>query len=191
MKPGPKPRPTALKKLKGNPSKRPLNTSEPKFDPVTHLNPPEWLNEVAKAEWRRVAPQLFAQDLFSEVDHASLSAYCVAFSRWQQAEMMVQQQIDGAARPVAGANALDLPLAMEFRTPQGYAQQIPQIGTANTYLDKMRALAAEFGFTPASRSRLTWNGDNGGKPKGDPYEEYLKKREPVASAAHPEGEARA
>ena len=103
MKPGRKPTPTALKKLRGNPSKRTLNTSEPKFAPVTHLNPPEWLNEIAKSEWRRVAPQLFAQDLFSEVDHASLSAYCLAFSRWQQAEMMVQQQIDNAARPVAGA----------------------------------------------------------------------------------------
>ncbi len=181
MKPGRKPTPTALKKLRGNPGKRVLVTSEPKFDPVTHLNPPEWLNEVAKSEWRRVAPQLFAQDLFSEVDHASLSAYCVAYSRWRQAEQLVQQQIDKSSKPVAGANALELPLAMEFRTLQGYAQQIPQIGIANSYLDKMRSLAAEFGFTPASRSRLAWTG--GEIPKGDPYEEYLKRGAKDGAAA--------
>lgn len=186
MKPGRKPTPTALKKLRGNPGKRALNTSEPKFAPVSHLNPPDWLDAVAKAEWRRVAPQLFAQDLFSEVDHALLAAYCVACSRWQQAEQLVQQQIDKAANPVAGANALELPLAMEFRTIQGYAQQIPQIGIANSYLDKMRSLAAEFGFTPASRSRLAWSGGDS-QPKGDPYEEYLKKGRGASAA----GEAQA
>lgn len=153
---GRKPKPTPLKALEGNAGKRPLNTDEPKFAPVSHLNPPDWLNAVAKSEWRRVAPQLYAQKMFSECDHANLAAYCLVFSRWLQAEQLVQQQIDSANQKpsAAAAGALELPLAMEFKTPQGYAQQIPQIGIANTYLDKMRALAAEFGFTPAARARM-------------------------------------
>jgi P27 family predicted phage terminase small subunit len=150
---GRKPKPEALKKLEGNLSKRPDTGKEPQFAAVTDLNPPAWLNETAKGLWRQVAPQLSAQGLFSEVDHGPLAALCVAYSRWRKAEELVERQIQESEKPAA-PNALELPLAMEFKTPQGYAQQIPQIGIANTYLDKFLKLAAEFGFTPAARARM-------------------------------------
>ena len=153
MSRGRKPKPEALRKLEGNLSKRANTGQEPRFDPVTDANPPEWLDTIAQALWRQVAPQLTAQGLFSEVDHASLGALCLAYSRWRKAEQLVQRQIDAAEKP-AQPNALELPLAMEFKTPQGYSQQIPQIGIANTYLDKFLKLAAEFGFTPAARARM-------------------------------------
>lgn len=47
---GRKPKPTALKKLEGNPGKRKLNTKEP-IPAKGMLNCPEWLLPEAKKEW--------------------------------------------------------------------------------------------------------------------------------------------
>lgn len=155
MSRGRKPKPTKLKQLEGNNGKRKLNDDEPQFDLVEDFAAPSRLDEVAKGEWHRVAPQLIAQKMFSVVDRPLLEAYCVAYSRWCTAEDIVQAQIlrAGAPRPATGP-VLELPLAMEFHTSSGYAQQIPQVGTANTYLAIMVKLASEFGFTPAARARL-------------------------------------
>ena len=57
---GRKPKPTALKKLEGNPGKRPLNELEP-MPQVTMLRCPNWLEPEAKKEWRRLAPVLIGQ----------------------------------------------------------------------------------------------------------------------------------
>ena len=51
---GRKPKPTAIKKLEGNPGKRKLNTKEP--IPAKGMpNCPEWLMPEAKKEWERRA----------------------------------------------------------------------------------------------------------------------------------------
>ena len=51
---GRKPKPTAIKKLEGNPGKRKLNTKEP--IPAKGMpNCPEWLMPEAKKEWERLA----------------------------------------------------------------------------------------------------------------------------------------
>jgi phage terminase small subunit len=53
MKPGPKPKPTELKIIEGNPGKRPLNKNEPR---PPRLSPqcPNWLLPEAKKEWKRL-----------------------------------------------------------------------------------------------------------------------------------------
>ena len=50
---GRKPKPTALKKLEGNPGKRKLNTKEP-IPAKGMLNCPEWLLPEAKKEWENL-----------------------------------------------------------------------------------------------------------------------------------------
>ena len=51
---GRKPKPTAVKKLEGNPGKRKLNTKEPV--PAKGMpDCPEWLLPEAKKEWERLA----------------------------------------------------------------------------------------------------------------------------------------
>ena len=51
---GRKPKPTAIKKLEGNPGKRKLNTKEP--IPAKGMpDCPEWLLPEAKKEWERLA----------------------------------------------------------------------------------------------------------------------------------------
>jgi len=54
-----RPKPTALKQLAGNPGKRPLNFSEPRFDPGP-ITVPRQLGKLARVEWRRLAPLLQA-----------------------------------------------------------------------------------------------------------------------------------
>lgn len=89
----------------------------------------------------------------------------MAYSRWRELEETLEKE------------------GMTFTTPKGYMQQRPEVSIAQSYLAKMHSLAAEFGFTPASRTRVA--GASDGKPKGDPYEEYLNERRagPPAPAA--------
>ena len=56
-KPGPKPQPTNLKIIRGNPGKRDLNSNEPQPDMVMP-DPPDTLSDEARAQWDVVAPQL-------------------------------------------------------------------------------------------------------------------------------------
>lgn len=40
------------------------------------------------------------------------------------------------------------------KTPSGYWQQVPQVSIAQQYLKQMSKFCEQFGFTPASRSRI-------------------------------------
>ena len=69
---GRKPKPTALKKLEGNPGKRKLNTKEP--IPAKGMpNCPEWLLPEAKKEWERLADLMNQIGVLTEVDMAAFA----------------------------------------------------------------------------------------------------------------------
>jgi P27 family predicted phage terminase small subunit len=118
---GRKPTPTALKKLEGNPGKRPLNNSEPKPDKKAP-SCPKWLEPEAKKEWRRLAKQMEALGILTEVDMAAFAGYCQAYARWKEAEEFITQH------------------GTIVRTPSGYWQQVPQVSIAQTYLKVMNRL---------------------------------------------------
>lgn len=134
--PGPAPKPTALKRLEGNPGKRPLNDREPKPD-AGEPTRPEWVLPEAKREWRRVVPQLVALGLLTRIDRAALASYCQWWARWVQAERCLDK------------------LGLTFETPNGYVQQRPEVAIAQKASDRCRQFAQEFGLTPASRSRIS------------------------------------
>ena len=60
---GRRPKPSAIKRLEGNPGKRPINMREPKPDKKAPPCP-KWLDPEAKKEWRRLSKKLeeWAQD---------------------------------------------------------------------------------------------------------------------------------
>lgn len=132
---GRKPKPTELKRLAGNPGKRPLNRAEAQF---TRALPqvPRHLDEVARREWKRVVYELHDAGLLTRVDRAALAAYCQAYSRWVRASRELENQ----------------PLILE--TASGYRYQHPLLGVQNNALEAMRKFMAEFGMTPSSRSRV-------------------------------------
>ena len=50
---------------------------------------PEFLDAQAKAEWERTSQVLAGMGLLTLADRSALAAYCVAYSRWVQAEQQV------------------------------------------------------------------------------------------------------
>lgn len=144
MKPGPPPKPTQLRVIEGNRAKRPLNRNEPVFD-LDLPAPPVFLSAPAKEEWERVAPMLYRQRLLTTVDRAALAAYCQAYGRWVQAENALARM----------AKADMLTGALMIKTHNGSPVQNPLVGIANAAMRDMMRFAQEFGFTPASRTRLS------------------------------------
>lgn len=133
---GRKPKPTALKRLAGNPGKRPLGGGEPQPPVPTNAYAPRHLNAEAKREWRRMVKLLMGLGLYSEVDRAALAMYCQAWGRWVEAERMVEK------------------LGEVLVSEKGGLYQNPWLAVANRAWDQMRKILPEFGLTPSSRSRL-------------------------------------
>lgn len=77
---GPKPAPTALKQLAGNPGKRAL-PQEPK--PAGGAPPcPDWMPAEGRAQWARVVPELDRLKLLTKVDGAVLEAFCALYAEF-------------------------------------------------------------------------------------------------------------
>ena len=132
---GRKPKPTALKVLEGNPGHRPLNKKEPM--PKGKLpRCPDWLEDDAKKEWKRLGKVLAEMGMLTEIDRAAFAGYCQAYARWKGAEEFITQHGD------------------MVRTPNGYLQQVPQVSIAQTNLKIMLKFCEQFGLTPSARSRM-------------------------------------
>ena len=133
---GRKPKPTTLKIIEGNPGKRPLNDREP-IPPETIPDCPDWLDQTAQQEWERMSNILQEMGLLTTADRSALAAYCVAYSRWVQAEQQVQK------------------FGTIVKSPEkGFPMKSPYLTVADQALEAMRKLMVEFGLTPSSRSRI-------------------------------------
>lgn len=96
---------------------------------------PSWLSKDAKAEWRRIMPQLVERRVLTVADMAMVEAFCVSIGRVREIERQIQ-----AAGTV---------------TPPHFRMQDKAAQTA-------RQIAAELGLTPVSRSRPTIRDDGDG-----------------------------
>lgn len=90
---GRRPIPTALKLVKGNPGRRPLNKSEPK---PRNGNPkkPGDLVELASLEWDRITrlTSLKHARVLTVADGPILEATCMAYAMWRQAEKALREE---------------------------------------------------------------------------------------------------
>lgn len=131
-------KPTHLKVLEGNPGKRRINRSQPH----AKVGPPEapsWLGKVARTEWDRVI-QAMPPGHITLVDRAVLAVYC---DEWQTFEI--------ASRDVARRGVLTPSIG---KGPRGLVKN-PALVVKHQAAQHIRLLAAELGFTPASRSGMT------------------------------------
>jgi len=149
--------PTHLKLLKGNPGKRPIRPEPEPAVPATPPDPPEFLDEHAKNEWWRVAPELHALGLLTVLDLQPLAAYCQAYVHWVTAERAL-------ARMAAG-DAHFCGLMITGSTGSHMAN--PLVRVARNAAHDMLRFAAEFGLTPVARSRLSVAGRLSGPGKFD------------------------
>ena len=133
---GRKPKPTSVKILSGNPGKRALNHHEPK--PIAAIPEcPTELNPAARTEWDRLVKDLAPLKMLTSLDRAALATYCQAYALWSEAITAVHK------------------FGVMVKSPSGYPMQSPYIAMANKQAEIMMRIASEFGFTPASRSRIS------------------------------------
>lgn len=133
----PRPEPTRLKLLKGNPGKRPINKNEPQPRISDSLpKPPRELGKVAKKEWKRISKELYAIGLLTTIDTSALAAYCNAYEIWVDASSKFRKS------------------GILIKTPNGYPVQNPLFSIMNRASEEMHRWGKEFGLTPASRVNL-------------------------------------
>ncbi|HLZ08607.1 MAG TPA: phage terminase small subunit P27 family [Chloroflexota bacterium] len=163
---GRRPLPTAVKKLRGKPGHRALNTLEPVADVGEPPIPPD-LPKLAVEEWKDIVPKLLRLKVLSDSDGKALAAYCFAYARWREAEEEVGRHGILIEEPVMGGPA-------DNREVVGYKyKRNPAIQVVAEFLKIMKSYLVEFGLTPAARSRLRIE-----KPKeADPLELYLLKKQ--------------
>ena len=133
---GRRPKPTRLKVLTGNPGKRPLNPNERRPEPVMLECPPE-LGPAAQREWTRLVSELSSLNMITSLDRAALATYCGAYALWAESTEAIQK------------------FGAMVKSPTGYPMQSPYISIANRQAEILMRIASEFGFTPASRSRIS------------------------------------
>jgi P27 family predicted phage terminase small subunit len=136
---GRRPKPTRMKLLTGNPGKRPMNEDEPKPESIIP-DCPTALGPVARQEWDRLAGELGKLKLLTNLDRAALAAYCGAYALWAESTEAIQKY------------------GTMVKSPSGYPIQSPYVSIANRQAKIMMRIASEFGFTPASRSRISTPG---------------------------------
>lgn len=129
---------------------------------------PQHLSPSAKAEWKRLAHQLFALGILTTLDRATLAAYCQSYGRWVEAEQKLKE-----------TPAL-------LKMPSGYVQQNPWLTIASKQLELMHKYMSELGLSPVARTRVdvrrpgqpsTFAGLLGPKPwDGRPADQFLRPR---------------
>ena len=166
MKPGSKPKPTAVKLAHGNPGHRRLEKDLVPGEGTT--TPPAWLDPIAKTEWRRLRKRLERFDLLTPNERAVFAAYCAQYSLMQQSSAYLQRpELDGR---------------LSYCDDKGKLAPLPEVIILRQSADMVRKLAAEFGMTPAERSRVGRPAGAGPKekrraflfgndPTGDPCED--------------------
>lgn len=168
---GRRPKPTAMKKLAGNPGRRPLNASEPEPEAVMP-EMPKGMGHIANREWRWLAPALLEVGCITKVDGKSFAEYCkaVAMSETYYREALREPMVE---EPIFGKDGVEV--GSKIKVNPAMAAYVSASKLAKTYL-------IEFGLTPASRSKLHID-----KPKEiDPFEEAMGKRgmKPIEQSQH-------
>lgn len=131
------PKPTAIKKLTGNPGKRKMSAREPLPERDFAAEPPKWLDQAAREEWQRVVPELQRLGLLTMLDASALAIYCDAFSTFVRASKALNEH------------------GLVFATKTKYLAPLPYVAIKNQAALIIRQYCQEFGLTPSSRTRLS------------------------------------
>lgn len=140
---GRKAKPTSRKVAAGNPGKRALNKSEPNFGEVTNIDPPEWIDGLAREMWERVVPLLCKQKVLQMSDLHNVEVFCLAYANFRNAA------VDMARNGLVVAGA------------QGGPVKNPAATVFNEASRQLATFGAMLGLDPSSRTRLLGGGKKG------------------------------
>lgn len=160
---GPKTTPPALQLVRGDPRDRGKGRLAALLDetirPKVEIpDAPKTLSKEAREEWERITPHLASLGLVSQLDRAALAAYCTAWGDYEWAEKRIEQ-LNKLARQADDKTG---DAGRIGKTPSGYMQISVQMQIRNRALEFMAKFLAEFGMSPASRTRVTPS-DNAGQ----------------------------
>jgi P27 family predicted phage terminase small subunit len=137
---GPKPTPTKLKILRGNPGRRPTNKSEPQPATDGVVMPPH-LGEVAAAKWGEVLPLLQSVKVMTRADIEALARYCDTYEWWLATRARLKKE--GDTYPI-----------LNDKGDVKYIAQRPEVSIAHKLAVQLRQLEQDFGLNPSARTGL-------------------------------------
>lgn len=143
--PGPKPIPTHLKLIRGNPGKQAIATEPEPPVPENMPDPPPFLAGYALDEWWERGPQLVRLGLLTAVDIQTFAAYCQAYATWRSAV----ETLNGMAERDPATHGL-----LVKRISDGNPTRNPLVRIAGDAAADMVRFAGEFGLTPVARGRI-------------------------------------
>lgn len=132
---GPRPKPTNMKLLQGTYRADRASSNEPAPPPAVP-SCPSFLKGEARREWKRISKDLATLGLLTRIDRAALAGYCTAWETYVESDKEVR--LNGRTTT----------------TDKGNLVQHPELANRNRALEMMKAFLAEFGMTPASRTRI-------------------------------------
>jgi P27 family predicted phage terminase small subunit len=134
-----------LKLLRGNRGHQVLNKNEPQPPiPPEPPEPPAFLSGYARDEWHRLAEGLHRLGLLTRLDVMTFSTYCTSIGRWVAAEQALAAMAE--RDPESGA--------LTIRSATGCVMMNPLLRVAVASASDAVRYAAEFGLSPAARSRV-------------------------------------
>lgn len=159
-KPGPKPLPSNVHLLRGNPSKKPMASLLDDFQPEVELPGfPSWTWPEAKKEWKRIGAELDRYGLVSKLDRAALVLYCQAWAKMVWAEQMLSRAMKAAEakRLVAEEKGEEYTGGdgIMVRTANGNFTYSHHWVVGNKAAQQVKEFIALFGLSPSHRSGVS------------------------------------
>ena len=147
-KPGPKPKPSNVHFLHGNPSKKRASELLDDFRPDVELpSCPKHLEAEARAEYKRLGRELERYGLMSKLDRGVLAMAATEWSRYVWAEQRIAAlNAEHPDRPEKGL--VDI-------TPNGFRQMSVYLIISRKAMELYLKFIAEFGGTPSARTRVS------------------------------------
>lgn len=135
---GRKPLPTELKILRGNPGHRPLPENEPTAPAGVGPAHPLFLDPIGRRFYRELAKLLGPDgtNVLTQVDRLVLEVLADAVSEFLEAKTVLREH------------------GLTYSDKNGDPKKRPEVMIAKDSAARIRALAAEFGLTPSSRTRI-------------------------------------
>jgi P27 family predicted phage terminase small subunit len=151
----PKPTPTVLKLIQGNPGKRAINKNEPKPERGIPRRPAH-LDAKGKVAWKNLCKTLDKMGVLTLADSYALEILCSIYARIRDLQKALK--VHGSTTYTAVNNAGD-----EMHKSMPEVQQLEKAESL------FRSYITEFGLTPSSRTKLE-TAEN--QDKDDPLSKY-------------------
>lgn len=177
---GRKPKPTAVKKLEGNPGHRALPSNEPRYDAASD-RAPTGMSEDARKLWHSIAHDVIGAGVLRTVDVPAFTLmaehYALAMEAAREVAALVESKPgeDGESQRLSPLLVID---------SNGNERKTPLLQVFRDNAAAYRAFAAEFGLTPSSRARIHVQGDADQPSLADELFGMIQRAEQEQDAGH-------